>query len=209
MFFFAHPGGLEDEMNECSKAITRRLHTAGYATHYFVGDGIDVGSGHDSLRRYARLFPLIRSVTEFDVPDGDAQDLAKHSDDQFGFLHSSHCLEHLRSPLDGLRNWIRVVKPGGYLVVTVPDEDLYEQGTWPSTFNPDHKNTFTIYKTSSWSPVSINVLALLAGVGDRAEVIKVELHHQTFLPGLERMDQTTNPVTESCIEFVLRKRLPK
>jgi hypothetical protein len=102
-----------------------------------------------------------------------------------------------------------VVKPGGYLVVTVPDEDLYEQGLWPSTFNPDHKHTFTIYKTSSWSPVSINVLALLAGVGDRAEVIKVELHHQTFLPGLERMDQTTNPVTESCIEFVLRKRLPK
>ena len=39
----------------------------------------------------------------------------------------------------------------------VPDEDLYEQGQFPSTYNVDHKWTFTILKTTSWSPCSLNL----------------------------------------------------
>jgi SAM-dependent methyltransferase len=193
-------------VHECSKAVARRLHSPGFATHYFVGDGLDVGSGRDPLSRFAALFPRIRSVTTFDVPDGDAQFLEKHPDDRFDFLHSSHCLEHLRDPFEGLANWVRVVRPGGHLVVMVPDEDLYEQSVWPSTFNPDHKHTFTICKASSWSPVSVNLTDLLASVADQAEVLKVELLHQTFLAGRKREDQTLNPVAECAIEFVLRKR---
>ena len=100
-------------MHESSQAVARRLQTAGFATHYFVGPGIDVGSGQDSLKKFAPLFPLIRSVTDFDLPDGDAQDLAQHPDGRFDFLHSSHCLEHLRDPLIGLRNWCRVVRSRG------------------------------------------------------------------------------------------------
>jgi len=193
-------------VNECSKAVARRLHSPGFATHYFVGDGLDVGSGNDPLSRVAALFPRIRSITLFDRPDGDAQFLAKHPDHQFDFLHSSHCLEHLRDPFEALRNWVRVVRPGGHLVVLIPDEDLYEQGVWPSTYNLEHKHTFTIHKATSWSPVSVNVTDLLASVSRQAEVLKVELLHHTFLPGERREDQTLNPVGECAIEFVLRKR---
>jgi SAM-dependent methyltransferase len=192
-------------MNECSKAVARRLHSAGFATHYFVGEGIDVGSGRDSLARYASLFPRVRSVADFDVGDGDAQLLAKHPDGRFDFLHSSHCLEHVRDPFEALKNWVRVVRPGGYLVVLVPDEDLYEQGVWPSTFNADHKHTFTPCKLKSWSPVSVNVTSLVGAVAGAAEVIKIEQLHQTFLTGLARVDQTLNPVAECAIEFILRK----
>lgn len=60
-------------MHEASKAIARRLHTPGFATHYFVGHGLDVVSGNDSLGKYAALFPRITSVADFDLPDGDAQ----------------------------------------------------------------------------------------------------------------------------------------
>ena len=196
-------------MNECSKAVARWLRSPGFTTHYFVGDGLDVGSGPDPLRRFARLFPLIRSLTEFDRQDGDAQFLAKYPDERFDFLVSSHCLEHLRDPFEGLGNWVRVVKPGGYLVVLVPDEDLYEQGVWPSTYNPDHKHTFTVCKTASWSPVSVNLTDLAAIVAARAEMIWVEQLHQTFIPGLGRSDQTNNPVSECAIELVLRRRLPR
>jgi len=56
-------------VNEISKSIARRLHTPGFATHYFVGNGLDVGSGDDSLGKYARLFPLIRLITDFDLPE--------------------------------------------------------------------------------------------------------------------------------------------
>ena len=54
--------------------------------------------------------------------------------------------------------------PGGHLLCIAPDEDLYEQGVFPSTFNWDHKHTFTIYKKSSFTPKSINVTEMLAHV---------------------------------------------
>ena len=44
-----------------------------------------------------------------------------------------------------------MLEPGGHLIVTVPDEDLYEQGHFPSDYNRDHKWTFTIHKPKSWS----------------------------------------------------------
>src|SRR5262249_49277314 len=54
------------------------------------------------------------------------------------------------------------LRPGSYLLLVVPDEDLYEQGCWPSRFNPEHRWTFTVHKSRSWSPVSVNVADLVA-----------------------------------------------
>jgi hypothetical protein len=79
-------------------------------------------------------------------------------------------------------------------VVTVPDEDLYEQSVFPSTFNPDHKWSFTIYKTESWNNLSINLLDLLPKLGEAAEIIKVELLNQTYRYVLPRFDQTLTPI---------------
>ena len=56
----------------------------------------------------------------------------------------------------------------------VPDEDLYEQGTFPSSFNRDHKWTFTIFQEISWSSRSINILDLVKFLGKEADVVKVE-----------------------------------
>jgi hypothetical protein len=36
-------------MHETGKTIARRLHDARFATRYFTGDGIDIGSGPDPL----------------------------------------------------------------------------------------------------------------------------------------------------------------
>jgi hypothetical protein len=100
-----------------------------------------------------------------------------------------------------------VLRPGGHLVVTVPDEDLYEQGVFPSTFNRDHKHTFTIFKHASWSARSLNVLSLLEALGSAAQILKVELLDRCFRYALPRYDQTSTPVGESGIEIVVRKRL--
>ena len=193
-------------MKECSKSIPRRLSQPNFANRYFVGDGVDIGGKPDPLVLYKDVFGGIRSVRTWDLEDGDAQQMAGVADATFDFVHSSHCLEHLHDPADGLRNWLRVVKPGGHVVVTVPDEDLYEQGVFPSTFNRDHKWTFTIHKPDSWSPRSINVLSLLAGLGPEAQVVKVELLDATYRYGLPRYDQTVTPIGECGIEFVLRRR---
>ena len=142
----------------------------------------------------------------WDREDGDAQKLGGIEDNSQDFLHSSHCLEHLKDPKEGLLNWFRVVKPGGHLIITVPDEDLYEQGQIPSTYNGDHKWTFTILKTKSWSPCSINLIDLAAGLGATAEILKLQKLDDSFRYSLPRFDQTMTPVGESGIELILRKR---
>jgi SAM-dependent methyltransferase len=188
-----------------SLSMQRRAHDSRFATRYFVGAGIDVGGGHDSLALFTELFPLIRNVVVYDQPQGDAQKLENVDDGSFDFVFSSHCLEHVRDPMEALGNWIRVVRPGGYLVISVPDEDLYEQGTWPSTFNTDHKMTFTLCKKSSWSPVSVNVFNLLAHFCDKAKPLSVITTDHAYRYQLPRFDQTGTPLSECAIEFVLKK----
>ena len=141
--------------------------------------------------------------------DGDAQLLATLPDNSFDFVHSSHCLEHMRDPREALHHWLRALKPGGHLVVLVPDEDLYEQGVFPSTFNGDHKWTFTLNKVHSWSANSINLMVLLTEFTDIAQAIKVEQLDATFRFGLHRFDQTLTPIGECALEFILRKWLPE
>lgn len=193
-------------MKECSKSIQRRLADSNFLRRYFVGHGLDIGGKPDPLMLYKELFPLMSSVKTWDWEDGDAQFLNGVADGSLGFVHSSHCLEHLVDPAEGLRNWLRVVRDGGYLVITVPDEDLYEQGIFPSTFNRDHKWTFTIYKSQSWSDRSLNVIDLIKEFGDVAELVRVEQLSATYRFDMPRYDQTLTPVGECGIEFVIRKR---
>jgi SAM-dependent methyltransferase len=193
-------------MKECSKSIARRLADSRFARRYFVGHGVDIGGKPDPLSLYQEFFPLMHSVMVWDWEDGDAQLMAGIADQHFDFVHSSHCLEHLVDPHTGLANWMRVLKPGGHLVITLPDEDLYEQGHFPSTFNRDHKWTFTAYKPRSWSERSVNVVDLVARLGPQAELVKLELLDSTFRFELPRYDQTLTPVGECGIELIIRRR---
>jgi SAM-dependent methyltransferase len=207
--FFSDGQPAESEgpaMKECAKACARRAREPAFSTAYFVGEGLDVGGAPDPLSLYADFFPLMRSVQIWDWDQGDAQFLHGIPDARFDFVHSSHCLEHMRDPPMALANWFRAVKPGGHLVVLIPDEDLYEQGVWPSTFNGDHKATFTVNKARSWSPVSHNLFSLIEGLGERAELKLLQVLDCSFRRGLPRFDQTMTPVGESAIEIVVRKR---
>jgi SAM-dependent methyltransferase len=196
-------------LKECSKSIQRRLGDSNFVRRYFVGAGLDVGGKPDPLSLYQELFPLMDEVRTWDWDDGDAQFLNGLKDSSFDFVHSSHCLEHLVDPRVGLTNWFRVVRDDGYVIVTVPDEDLYEQGVFPSTFNLDHKWTFTIWKAKSWSHRSINLIDLIRHLGAEADVVRMEQLSASFRFQLPRYDQTLTPVAECGIELIIRKRPPK
>jgi SAM-dependent methyltransferase len=196
-------------MKECSKSISRRLSDPNFSNRYFVGRGLDIGGKPDPLKLYRDLFSRMEDVKTWDWEDGDAQYLASIKDNEYDFVHSSHCLEHLVDPHEGLANWFRAVRPGGYLVITVPDEDLYEQGVFPSTFNHDHKWTFTIFKKRSWSNRSLNILDLIRELGENAEPVRIEQLSATYRFSLPRYDQTITPVGECGIEWIIRKRLPE
>jgi len=193
-------------MKECSKSMNRRLSDSRFVRKYFVGEGIDIGGKPDPLAIYREFFPLMKCIRTWDLEDGDAQFLGEVSDHNYEFVHSSHCLEHLHDPIEGLKNWLRVLKDDGYLIITIPDEDLYEQGVFPSTFNLDHRWTFTLYKSTSWSDRSINVLDMVKELGSAAAVEKVELLDANYRYQLPRYDQTLTPVAECGIEMIIRKR---
>ncbi len=198
-------------MHESSKSIFHKLKDSRYATRYIVGDGIDIGAGQDSLALYHEFFPLMNSCRSWDMPDGDAEFMKTVEDNTFNFVHSSHCLEHMNNAKNALENWVRILKPGGYLICIVPDEDLYEQGVFPSTFNDDHKHTFTIYKKKSWTKYSISIVNLLSELKQEIEIKKIELLDATYRYDLnnhfnqKRYDQTLTPIGEASIEFIIKK----
>jgi SAM-dependent methyltransferase len=135
-------------MNESTKA---KAHWGAVEKQAVQGNGIDIGCGPD---------PVTSNARRFDLEHGDANVISQYVKEQFDFVYASHCLEHMHNPRMTILDWWKLVKPGGHLFILVPDEDLYEQGVFPSHFNDDHKATFTISKSRSWSPKSINVLEL-------------------------------------------------
>ncbi len=193
-------------MRELSKSIVRRQRDPNFITKYFVGEGLDIGGLPDPLALYSEFFPLCKSVKIWDWEDGDAQYLKNLESNSQDFIVSSHCLEHLRDPVEGLYNWIRVTRPGGHLIITVPDEDLYEQGVFPSNKNLDHKNSFTVLKKKSWSNASISIIQVLSIFSEEIDIRKIEVLDSTYRYDLPIYDQTATPVGESAIEFILRKR---
>lgn len=192
---------------EQSKAFMRRLHDSRFVTTYFVGNGIDVGGGPDSLAFYSEMFPLMQSCRTWDKADGDGMLLEGVEDESLDFVHSSHCLEHLTNPDTALENWIRVTRKEGHIVILLPDEDMFEQGVWPSRYSgTDHITSWTIGKKDSWAPKSRNVMSFLIKYLDKVSVQKIELLDSTYFYKKEAMDQTRFPVTECAIEIILRKR---
>lgn len=191
-------------MKETSKSNRRRANNWKFQNLYFVGYGIDVGCGDDLFDK--SLFSNVKSILGFDKTDGNAEQLSSYVDYHYDFVHASNVLEHLANPPEAVKSWLRACKTGGYVIFTVPDEDLYEQGVWPSTFNREHKHTFTINKKQSWSPVSINMLDLLSQI-DNIEIMEISLENTGYdYNPKTRYDQTYSPGgAEAFIEVVIRK----
>lgn len=183
---------------EIQKANKRRIGTYLY-NKVFNGHGLNVDFNDDILD--INDYPNIKSLNCCDTYDWD---VLQTMDKQYDFVHSSQYLEHMNNVQNALTNWWTMVKPGGYLIITVPDEDLYEQGHYPSLYNHDHKWTFSILKSDSWSPVHINVIDLISTLDDY-EIIKLELVDTNYNYNLKNTDQTLGN-SEAFIEFILRKK---
>jgi SAM-dependent methyltransferase len=65
------------------------------------------------------------------ILDGSA--LTEINNEQYDFLLSCHNLEHIANPIKALKEWKRVLKPNGYLLMILPHKD--------KTF--DHKRPIT------------------------------------------------------------------
>lgn len=133
-------------MSETAKAHDRRVREGWYDKYVFV-PVIDIGSGPDPLPihpcdHYDYQWVTVMNDKNELVPyaqasDRDAQFMRDVADESYATVYASHILEHLPDPHGALRNWWRILRPGGNLIICVPHRDLYEKKkTHPSRWNP-------------------------------------------------------------------------
>ena len=109
---------------------------------YTNGVGLDLGCG------MSKAFPHFIGVDNghhwgtagADVAVKTCEDLSIFAGQSMDFVFSSHLLEHIKyeSVPDTLKEWFRLVKPKGHLILYLPDEDEYPKVGEPGA-NPDHK----------------------------------------------------------------------
>ena len=118
------------------------------------GRGLDIGAGnHRTFPHFitvdnnadAQIFGHQMQRPDLHVPTAEKLDIL--ADGSMDFVFSSHMLEHVEPDnlVKTLREWLRVIKVGGHLVLYLPDADEYpkvgEKGA-----NPDHKWDVTYLK---------------------------------------------------------------
>ncbi len=114
-----------------------------FASH-LSGSGVEMGAGHAPFpvpsgvrvsyvdrwdpEENSRLFPELADTPDFPKPDVvadlDIDRLSALDDASQDFVIASHVIEHLANPLKMLEEIYRVLRPGGLLVLLVPDRHL-------------------------------------------------------------------------------------
>ena len=157
---------------------TNRLRGQDFIDRYFNGRVIDIGCGKDLVVPHAE---------PFDIEHGDAN-LLDELREVAGYdcVHSSHSLEHMLDPPNALQRWWRLVRPGGHMILVVPEEDLYEQGNWPSLFNREHTCTFRLDRETTWSPRSHEIRSLLEALPALA-IVHAEVQDHGYDHALKRI----------------------
>jgi SAM-dependent methyltransferase len=106
------------------------------AFRYLRGHGIEIGALYRPQRAppgvnvtyvdHAATDELRRSYPEHDwirPPDvvDEAERLTSFGDDSLDFVMANHVLEHVEDPIAALSTFLRVLRPGGVLFLTLPD----------------------------------------------------------------------------------------
>jgi predicted SAM-dependent methyltransferase len=106
---------------------------------YCRGQGLDLGCGNSKIRTDAIGVDLYSPMADMNF---DAQLLKQYSDEFFDYIFSSHLIEEIEDTESTLREWLRVIKKDGNLVLYQADKDLYFPIGNPNC-NPRHKHHFS------------------------------------------------------------------
>jgi predicted SAM-dependent methyltransferase len=98
---------------------------------YCRGCGLDIGAGGDPIVRTAICLDLERPYTKVgSMPQhlaGHCRDLRWFRDGVLDYVYSSHLIEDFTyaDQVAIVREWRRVLRPGGLLVLVAPDQPAY------------------------------------------------------------------------------------
>jgi SAM-dependent methyltransferase len=73
----------------------------------------------------------------------DGSDLSVLADDSYDFILSCHNLEHIANPVKALREWQRIARPGGGLILVLPN--------YAKTFDHRRKPTTVSHMLDDWN----------------------------------------------------------
>ncbi len=149
-FAFQVPQGLEGELTVWVNGT--RLNNAFPAPHllselgpharyilaknYLTGEGIEIGALDKPLTappgvkiRTVDRLPTDELRSHYKLPQAvtvdyvcDAEKLETVPDNSQNFVVANHVFEHMENPIRALQNWVRVVRPGGFLFMAIPDK---------------------------------------------------------------------------------------
>lgn len=106
---------------------------------YCQGQGLDLGCGNAKIKPDSIGIDLQNPVADM---RRDARKLDYYPDSLFDYVYSSHLLEEIQDTEPTLKDWLRVIKPGGFLVLYQIIESRYFPIGSPNC-NPSHKHHFT------------------------------------------------------------------
>jgi SAM-dependent methyltransferase len=134
-------GAYQSETSKCRARLSQ----------YCQGCGVDLGPGGDPIHESAVRIDLANPYSAAGrMPvqlAGDASRLYWFNDGVLDFVFSSHLLEDFTDTKAVLVEWLRVLKPGGNLVIFCPDEQIYRKHCRMTgqTYNTNHKiDTFAL-----------------------------------------------------------------
>ena len=189
-------------MGETQKAYERRLRT-GWFDKYIpeTENGIDIGCALDPVSKNFQLWDYI-------FGNGDATFMEEVQDDSFHTVYASHVLEHLSDPVTAVKNWYRILKPHGHLIILVPHRDLYEKkARLPSNWNGDHKYFYLPEETLEFE-INSSLLCLkdvVLKAIPNANIVSYEILNE----GYKKLPLDVHAEGEYSIEIIIKKPKPR
>jgi len=125
---------------ESSKTYIQKIES-GFFDKYMSGLGCELGfDGY--ISNTVPILPDTIGINK-NTPGYNGINLP-FEDNHLDYVYNSHVYEHIKDRSPVLREWMRVLKEGGHLIIAVPHRDLYEKKlNKPSRYNEDHQIFFT------------------------------------------------------------------
>lgn len=131
-----------------------------FVTQYCKGKGIEIGgAAHQDFKLNAINIDVSDHSSENDIYAKEQMKLAGYvkkvdiiakgdniplKDNSVDFVFSSHVIEHFYDPVSTINEWLRIVKPNGYIVMIVPHKERTFDAPKPCTkieeFKTRHNN---------------------------------------------------------------------
>jgi SAM-dependent methyltransferase len=180
-------------MGETAKSYGRRIRENWFQAYCpFDQGGIDIGCHNDPVQPTFKLW-------DRSLGNGDATFMEGVPDNAFQTVYCSHILEHLDDPITALRNWYRITKPGGNLIVLVPHRDLYEEKKeLPARFAPEHKRFYL--PEQSESPCTYSFKGTILEAIPDANIIVFRVLDEGY-----KSNYPGHPEGEYSIEAIIKK----